>query len=89
MCWLRCVKQTIPTRCHPESLVSREPSPTDRRSVRVALTAEGLAAVDAAMVDLLAAEQSILADLAPAEREALATLLRRVVLPFESGNAAG
>lgn len=70
-------------------LVSREPSPTDRRSVRVALTAEGLAAVDAAMVDLLAAEESILADLSPAEREELATLLRRVVLPFEAGNAAG
>jgi DNA-binding MarR family transcriptional regulator len=64
-------------------LVQRLPDPADRRGVLVRLTDDGRSRVDAALIDLLASERSILADLSGAELSELASLLRRLVLPFE------
>lgn len=60
-------------------LVSREPDPEDRRSVRVRLTSAGLAAVDEAVVAHLAAEEDLLAPLGAAERRRLEALLRKLL----------
>jgi DNA-binding MarR family transcriptional regulator len=64
-------------------LVERRPDPDDRRSIRVRLTAEGSAVVDAALADLVEAEHRMLDVLGREERRALATLLRQVSAPFE------
>jgi DNA-binding MarR family transcriptional regulator len=68
-------------------LVSRRRDADDRRAVRVRLTDEGRAAVDAALEGLLRHEHGLLADLTPQDRDSLAGLLRRLVLPFD--DAAG
>ncbi len=64
-------------------LVQRRPSPDDRRGVLVELTPAGLAAVDAALADLLASERALLRDLPPEDQVALAGLLRVLVAPFD------
>jgi DNA-binding MarR family transcriptional regulator len=64
-------------------LVSRGPDPSDRRGVKVTLTALGREIVDAAMADLLDRERTLLNQLPPDEREHLAELLRRLLAPFE------
>ena len=64
--------------------VERHPAPSDRRGVIVRLTPAGMAAVDAAMADLIAHEQRLLGELGTAERADLAALLRRLLQPFES-----
>ena len=64
-------------------LVERLPAPGDRRGVRVRLTAEGRARVDAALEDLLRVEAGLLRGLDPAERDGLAALLRAVMLQFD------
>ena len=69
-------------------LVERHPSPDDRRSVMVELTEAGARKVDAALIDLLAHERSILVELDPSDAELLATLLRRVLTPFDHPGAA-
>lgn len=56
----------------------------DRRGVRVGLTAAGRAAADSALEALLAHERELLAGLAGGDRSRLATLLRRLVLPFDT-----
>ncbi len=61
-------------------LVSRRPSPTDRRGVLVRLTENGRATVDAAMADLLARERHLLSDLPEADRDALVGALRRLMV---------
>ncbi|HMO12196.1 MAG TPA: MarR family transcriptional regulator [Actinotalea sp.] len=65
-------------------LVERRPAPADRRGVLVTLTAGGRARVDAALADLLDVERDLLAALPAAERGTLATLLRRLVAPFDA-----
>ena len=64
-------------------LVSRGPDPSDRRGVKVRLTAAGRTVVDAAMADLLDRERILLNRLPPAERDHLAELLRGLLSPFE------
>ena len=64
-------------------LVGRGPDPSDRRGVKVTLTATGRAVVDAAMADLLEHEAILLSELPPVDREQLAELLRRLLSPFE------
>jgi DNA-binding MarR family transcriptional regulator len=64
-------------------LVERHPSLDDRRSVMVQLTDAGAAKVDAALIDLLAHERAILAELSGDDADSLATLLRRVLAPFD------
>ena len=64
-------------------LVGRGPDPSDRRGVKVTLTALGREVVDAAMADLLDRERILLNQLPPEDREHLAELLRRLLAPFE------
>jgi DNA-binding MarR family transcriptional regulator len=69
-------------------LVERHPSLDDRRSVMVQLTDAGAAKVDAALIDLLAHERNILAGLGPDDADLLASLLRRVLTPFDHPSPA-
>lgn len=71
-------------RLEDHGLVSRRPSPGDRRGVLVRLTASGLAKVDAAMADLVSEEHEILASLGPEQRVALAGLLHDVLGQFDA-----
>ncbi len=63
-------------------LVAREHHPDDRRGVRVRLTANGLAQVDAALADLLEAERVLLRGLNAADQQTLAQTLRGLLLPY-------
>ena len=60
--------------------VSRQADPSDGRSVRVVLTDEGRAVVDAALGALLEAEESLLASFSAAERTQLTDQLRRLLI---------
>jgi DNA-binding MarR family transcriptional regulator len=62
--------------------VERLPDPNDRRGVLVRLTPEGKVAVDAAFEALLEAERALMPDLDEKDRDQLATLLRRLLEPF-------
>ncbi|MHB1064824.1 MAG: MarR family winged helix-turn-helix transcriptional regulator [Georgenia sp.] len=64
-------------------LVVRAADEHDRRVVKVRLTPEGKAKVDAAMSTLLSAERGLLAELTPEERRDLSALLRTLLLPFD------
>ena len=88
----RLLQQTLVTsgtmtnridRLAARGLVERHPSLDDRRSVMVELTEAGARKVDAALIDLLAHERSILAELEAPDADLLATLLRRVLTPFD------
>ena len=59
-------------------LVTRQPSPTDRRGVLVELTPAGARAVDGAMEALLTRERAVLAGLSEADRRALTGFLREL-----------
>ena len=63
-----------------KGLITRLPSPVDRRGVTVQLADEGRERVDAAFSSLVAAEHDLLADLPPADRAVLAATLRRLLL---------
>ena len=65
-------------------LVTRLPSPDDRRGVLVELTATGLTRVDDALADLLDVERGLLGGLDGTELTRLAGLLRDVVAPFDA-----
>lgn len=64
-------------------LVHRAADTQDRRVVKVRLTDEGRARVDAAMSSLLDSEDALLAELDPADRARLRDLLRTLLLPFD------
>ena len=64
--------------------VQRLPDPRDRRGVLVRLTPEGKAAVDTAFEALLEAERSLIEGLPESKRHQLATLLRTLLVPFDS-----
>ncbi|RPF26102.1 MarR family winged helix-turn-helix transcriptional regulator [Georgenia muralis] len=66
-------------------LVVRAADTQDRRVVKVRLTAEGRARVDAAMSALLASERELLAGLSTEDHDRLRDLLRAVLLPFDRG----
>jgi DNA-binding MarR family transcriptional regulator len=68
-------------------LVSRQPDPQDKRGVLVTLTAQGRAAVDAALADLLRSERELLTGLDDGQRRELATLLRILLAPFDASPA--
>lgn len=65
-------------------LVDRQTDPDDRRSLLVALTADGRRAVDAAVTDHVANEVRLLAVLSATERAALDRAVRKLLAPFES-----
>ena len=69
-------------------LVSRQPDLQDKRGVLVALTTRGLAAVDAALADLLSSERQLLTGLDPRQQRDLAALLRVLLAPFDAGQRA-
>ncbi len=71
-------------RLEREGLVVRSPSPGDRRTVLVTLTAAGRQRVDTALIALLACETRLLSPLSSDDSEQLAQLLRRLLLPFEN-----
>lgn len=64
-------------------LVERRPDDSDRRGVRVKLTARGRQVVDAALAGLLEHEQQLLAGIGVSDRKTLADLLRTLVRPFD------
>jgi len=65
-------------------LVRRLPDPQDKRGVLVELTERGRTVADAALADLLDHERELLAGLDADDREQLASLLRRLLSPFDS-----
>ena len=88
----RLIKETLVTsgtmtnrvdRLATRGLVERLPDPHDRRGVLVRLTPEGRRTVDGALASLLTREQELLVGLDAAAQGRLATMLRRLVLPFE------
>ncbi|RSN60293.1 MarR family winged helix-turn-helix transcriptional regulator [Actinomadura sp. WAC 06369] len=58
-----------------KGLVTREPDPADRRSVRIRLTPHGLEVIDRVLPLHLANHARLLDALAPADRDRLATVL--------------
>jgi DNA-binding MarR family transcriptional regulator len=88
----RLIKETLVTsgtmtnrvdRLEKRGLVERLPDPSDRRGVLVRLTDSGLSTVDGALEGLLLREHELLSGLNAADHAKLATLLRRLVAPFE------
>lgn len=65
--------------------ISRERSPRDGRSVRVALTSSGRERLDALLPAYFASEADVLDGLAAAERDGLADLLRELSLRLDLG----
>lgn len=70
-------------RLEAQGLVTRSPSPSDRRAVLVSLTPHGLEQVDAAVEALLEGERESLNALTPAQQRQLGDLLRPLLLPFD------
>jgi DNA-binding MarR family transcriptional regulator len=69
-------------RLEARGFVRREPDPTDRRGVRVLLTAQGQTRVDGAIKDLLESEREILSGISEDESATLAQLLRQLMQRF-------
>jgi len=66
-------------RAEQRGLVERQADPSDRRAVRVALTAAGAKAVGRFHEELTDRLQALLTELAPTERDRFARTLRRIV----------
>ncbi|MBN73784.1 MarR family winged helix-turn-helix transcriptional regulator [Gimesia chilikensis] len=66
-------------RLEEQGLVERRPSPNDRRSLQVLLTAEGRKVVDKAVADRLDEAEGALCGLKAEERDQLADLLRAML----------
>jgi DNA-binding MarR family transcriptional regulator len=71
-------------RLEKAGLIRREKSPSDGRSMLVALTEAGLALAEKAFRADMAAESQHLKALTPRERETLSALLRKLVLGIEN-----
>lgn len=63
--------------------IARRADPSDRRSSLVVLTAQGLAAVDAAVADHVDNEARMLRALSATERTALDRMLRKLLTQFD------
>lgn len=66
-----------------KGLVTREPDPHSRRTIRVALTPRGTKLIDAALYDHVANEERLLATMTGAQREQLENLLRALLHSHE------
>lgn len=66
-------------RLEARGLVTRTPSETDGRGVRVTLTAEGLRLIDSVLPAHIETENRLLAGLSAAEREQFAGLMRTLL----------
>ena len=71
-------------RLEQRGLVRRLSDPSDGRAVIVRLAPTGQGLVDTAIADLLERERVLLSGLDHAEQATLASLLRRLVAPFDS-----
>ncbi|MDO5721480.1 MAG: MarR family transcriptional regulator [Actinomycetaceae bacterium] len=71
-------------RLEAQGLVTRSPSPSDRRAVLVTLTERGLKRVDAAVEALLEGERQSLSKLSANQQHELGELLRPLLLPFDA-----
>lgn len=76
-------------RLQKAGLITRPPSPEDRRSLLVQLTPEGRDKVEAAFREDMAVEAKLLAPLAPADRATLADLLRKLALAMKPDHTGG
>ncbi|MFT4109787.1 MarR family winged helix-turn-helix transcriptional regulator [Propionicimonas sp.] len=88
------IRQTLSTsgtmtnrvnRLQTRGLVLRQPNADDRRGVLVRLTDTGRERVQDALADLLVFERAVLSAIGADERDELASLLRRLLAPFERG----
>lgn len=70
-------------RLERQGWIARQPSPTDRRSLLVALTPEGKSKIDQALEAHVSNEWALLEPLNSAEQQQLAALLRRWLLAHE------
>lgn len=70
-------------RLEEAGLVTRQPSPDDRRGLLVGLTASGKRLVDAVTSDMAKAEHELLNSLDPDEQRDLAQLLKRLLISLE------
>ena len=70
-------------RLEASGLVQREPDPDSRRSLRVVLTPQGLATVDAAVTDHVANEARLLGALTTRQQRALDDALRSLLRALE------
>ncbi|MDC4233761.1 MarR family transcriptional regulator [Actinomyces sp. B33] len=75
-------------RLESRGLVARSPSARDRRAIVVTLTPSGRGLVDEALAALLACEEEILSPIDDADRDEATRLLRALLLPLESADAA-
>jgi DNA-binding MarR family transcriptional regulator len=75
-------------RLESAGLVRRSPDPQDKRGVLVRLTDAGRTRVDAAFADLVDRERELLGSLSPDDRNTLASLLRSLLVPFDTDPAA-
>jgi DNA-binding MarR family transcriptional regulator len=71
-----------------KDLVARALRPADRRGVVVKLTTKGRELVDEIAADHLANERNLLAGLSAKEQELLASLLKKLLLSYESTDAS-
>jgi DNA-binding MarR family transcriptional regulator len=76
-------------RLQKAGLITRPPSPEDRRSLLVQLTPEGRDKVEAAFREDMAVEARLLAPLDPADRRTLADLLRKLALAMKPDHTEG
>lgn len=65
-------------RLEQRGLIERIADPSDRRSLRIRLTAEGLALIDRVVETHVAVEERAIAALSQAERDTLVALLARI-----------
>lgn len=70
-------------RLEQAELIQRNPDPSDRRGMLIALTAQGLNVIEKAVEAHVVNEHRVLSVLEGAEREALAQLLRKLLVSFE------
>jgi DNA-binding MarR family transcriptional regulator len=70
-------------RLEARGLVTRRADPEDRRSLRIGLTPEGLALVDAAVADHAANENRVLSLLTDAEARAFDATLRKLLAALD------
>jgi DNA-binding MarR family transcriptional regulator len=80
---IACVKSNVTQlvdRLEADGLVRRVPDPEDRRSVRAAITDEGLARYRAGTAAVKVAEASLITELGPTEQSTLSLLLNRLAI---------
>ena len=72
-----------------DGLVERREDPSDRRSVRLAITKQGKKQVEAMRKDLVEAARELLEPLAPEDRSAISDALEQLQLLFPDRSAPG